>query len=97
MSLKKTSAACHYGEHFHKSMVLKESISSVCRSHYCFLVLDPSRCVWTFSPPESEEYMSPQETSAQPFLESNENANRRCSQTNVFTASKRSARDEARR
>ncbi len=65
---KKTNATCHYGEHFHKSMVLKESISSVCRSHYCFLVLDPSRCVWTFSPPESEEYTSPpQETSAQPF------------------------------
>jgi len=26
------NATCHYGEHFHKSMVLKESVASVCRS-----------------------------------------------------------------
>ena len=65
------NATCHYGEHFHKSMVLKESVASVCRSlreYNSFLALDPSRCVWTFSPPDSEEYASPpQATSAQPF------------------------------
>ena len=65
------NATCHYGEYFHKSMVLKESVASVCRSlreYNSFLALDPSRCVWTFSPPDSEEYASPpQATSAQPF------------------------------
>lgn len=69
---KLANATCHYGEHFHKSTVLKESVVSVCRclrDYNSFLVLDPSRsCVWTFSPPESEEYASPpQATSAQPF------------------------------